>query len=72
MQVWNKKNKRKILINDNLNLSSWDNTESDDESDDESSNKSDDESNDKKTREEVINQQKLFKLLKPLRWLVLG
>ena len=48
MQVWNKKNKRKILINDNLNLSSWDNTESDDESDDESSNKSDDESNDKK------------------------
>lgn len=48
MQVWNKKNKRKILINDNLNLSSWDNKGSDDESDDESSNKSDDESNDKK------------------------
>ena len=72
MQVWNKKNKRKILINDNLNLSSWDNKGSDDESDDESSNKSDDESNDKKTREEVINQQKLFKLLKPLRWLLLG
>ena len=72
MQVWNKNNKMKILINDNLNLSSWDNKESDHESDDESSNKSDDESNDKKTREEVINQQKLFKLLKPLRWLLLG
>lgn len=72
MQVWNKKNKRKILIHDNLNLSSWNNKGSDDESDDESSNKSDDESNDKKTRAEVINQQKLFKLLKPLRWLLLG
>ena len=72
MQVWNKNNKMKILINDNSNLSSWDNKESDHESDNESSNKSDDESNDKKTREEVINQQKLFKLLKPLRWLLLG
>ena len=53
------KNKKKNLINDDLDLSSSDDYESDDESDDKSSDKSGDKSDDnlvmKKTRKGLIN-----------------